>query len=423
MTRTLKGLQVRYIRGARRVDIVDPDPNMVEVAGANGAGKSSVLDSVEWGIRGKKALPVDVLHHGATKGHTRVDLGDLVIERRVNENNAARGGTLKVTAADGSKWGEKDISKIWGAWTFDPLAFAQLSAEEQVQRIRALAGEGFRAKLASLERAIAEAREQRTEAHREVKRFGRIADVPEVEPVDAGALLAELERAQEHNEAQQRRVDQREAHERQLVDVGAKLAELEGMLEVLRRKRDALIDQELPTVEPFKELRPLQQKLAEASKVNEQAAAWKRAEAERAKMSAAVRLHCDLEAKVKDLEEERSQHLRTAQLPMEGLSWEGGHITLNGVPFKGLSTTEQLLLSARIGMAMTPDLRVMLIREGGLVDGERFIALRDLAAREGYQIIMETAGNGHTADALVIEDGELTDAIAEAQREQDDWGE
>ena len=69
---------------------------------------------------------------------------------------------------------------------------------------------------------------------------------------------------------------------------------------------------------------------------------------------------------------------------------------------------------------MSPDLRVMLVREGGLIDRERFAALRDLAAAEGYQVWMETAGDGHTPDALVIEAGELSDA---AEKRPDDWAE
>lgn len=67
---------------------------------------------------------------------------------------------------------------------------------------------------------------------------------------------------------------------------------------------------------------------------------------------------------------------------------------------------------------MSPELRVMLIREGGLVDGEKFTALKDIADAEGYQIWMETAGSGHDADALVIEAGELDDS---PDAPSDDW--
>ena len=103
--RTIKSLHVRHIRGARRVDIHSPDAAMVEICGDNGSGKSSTLDAVEWGIRGKRALPEDPLHHGATSGEVRVDLGDvLTINLRSNDGDEAPGGALTVQAGGGIPW-------------------------------------------------------------------------------------------------------------------------------------------------------------------------------------------------------------------------------------------------------------------------------------------------------------------------------
>lgn len=438
--RTIKNLHVRYIRGARRVDIHHPSDSVVEIAGDNGSGKSSTLDAIEWGIRGKRALPEDPLHHGASSGTVKINLGDLVITRRINEGNAARGGTVTIQAADGSKWGQKDLEQLYGAWTFDPLAFAQMRPEQQVSKIRTLAGREFCAELEILDQKIADTEASRTEAGREVKRFGALPDLPRVEPVDTCGLAERFAKAQDLalqiSEGQAavdekaRRVDDWAAsiagHQSRVDSLRDELAKAERAL--AEAKKHAASDlvvlndmkRALEGLEQPEPMGQLQAELASAHETNAAAEAWRRNEVEREKWSAAVRLHEELQATLEDLREQRTQHVRTAKLPVPGLSWDGGKIALDGTPFRGLSTTEQLLLSARIGMAMSPDLNVMLVREGGLIDRTRFAALRELAAAEGCQVWVETAGEGHDSDALVIEAGELDDSDRDSS---DDWQE
>lgn len=419
--RTIRGLQVRHIRGARRVDIHHPDPaGTVEVAGDNGSGKSSTLDAIEWGIRGKRALPEDPLHHGATQGHVELDLGDLRITRRITEANAARGGTVQIRAADGSKWGQRDIEELYGAWTFDPLAFARAKPEDQAAQIRVLAGADFCSRLQQLDADIAAARQHRTDAGRLERSYGRLEQPVHVEPIDTSAVMAELQQATAHNEAQAKAgaeveqhkakvamaVDNLRAAEERLAKALADVTQAEQQIALLK-------DAFPPEPEPTISVSGLEARLAQASEQNAAAARYQRALEEFGKWQAASRAHARLDQEVRELEEQRRQHLRTAELPVDGLSWEGGKIALHGTPFAGLSTTEQLLLSARIGMAMSPDLRVMLIREGGLIDDAKFLALRELAQQEKYQVWVETAGDGHTPDALVIHTGELDDTAQE----------
>jgi len=419
---TIQRLQVRHIRGARKVDIHTPDRAIVEIAGKNGAGKSSALDAVEWGLRGKRALPVDPLHHGATEGSVTLDLGDLQITRRINEGNAARGGTVRIQARDGTKRGQRDLDELYGLWTFDPLAFAHLPADKQVNHIRQLAGREFCDRLEALETEIASVRESRTEAGRVERSYGRIEAPDEVQAVDVAAVLEQVRRAHEANARRSAAV--REAKEQALRISQAEQAvtraaeQLARAQENLRQEQAhlAALRAEPPIAVPSHvNVELLERELASATEINrhhaEYVAATKRFEA----WQDAARKHTALSERVTDLEEERRQHLRTATLPVEGLSWEGSRVALHGIPFPGLSTTEQLLLSARIGMAMSPHLRVMLIREGGLIDDERFAALRVLAETEGYQIWIETAGDGHTPDALMISNGGLDDSP------QDDW--
>lgn len=440
MGRIIRSLSVRHLRGAKRVDIYDPRTDIVEITGANGSGKSSTLDAVEWGLRGKKALPPAPIHRGAEKGSVTVDLGDITITRNITEANASRGGTVTVRASDGSKWGQRDLDQLVDAWTFDPLAFARLRADDQVSKIRRLAGVEFCERLDALDAQIADCESGRTQAGRDVRRFGKLEAPPEVEHVDT-AELAERWRAAD--EARQKRslretelaVLTREAQTwdstvqsrlKAIEEAEAALASARsGYARAVAQRnetkaRAAEIQTALDSMPALEDAEALASKLSEASKINAKAAAWDAYLAEMRRWRTAVHAHDDLQQKLEALRETRKQCLRSAELPVEGLSWTEDAIALNGIPFSGLSTVEQLSLSARIGMALSPDLRVMLIRDGGLVDDEKFEALRQLAADEGYQIWMETAGKGHSPDALVIEAGELEDSVA---TDSDDWRE
>ncbi|MDE2470486.1 MAG: AAA family ATPase, partial [Bradyrhizobium sp.] len=59
-------LESENIKGLRAVE-VEPDGNVVIIGGKNGAGKSSVLDSMWYALGGKDALPSKPIRNGEKK--------------------------------------------------------------------------------------------------------------------------------------------------------------------------------------------------------------------------------------------------------------------------------------------------------------------------------------------------------------------
>jgi recombinational DNA repair ATPase RecF len=55
---------------------ITPDGNMVVLKGENGAGKSSVLDSIWYVLTGKRALPERPIRDGASRAEATVKLGN-----------------------------------------------------------------------------------------------------------------------------------------------------------------------------------------------------------------------------------------------------------------------------------------------------------------------------------------------------------
>jgi len=407
----IESVSILNFKGARQVDIY-ADDRVNEVAGKNGAGKSSVLDAILAALAGTRNIDSHPLTFGATKGEVTVDLGDLTVTRRFTEKNADRGGTLTIKAADGSKWGQRGLDEIFGEFTFDPLAFSRLPGREQITVWQQLAGEEFCAKLQQIDDDIERLMVERRDTNRALKQFGQIPDVPKVDPVDTAELMEQLREAEQFNQQQADlrtalhqheediRTDESLAHSlvKQISELNAQLSDLQSKIEREKSK-------ELPQPAEPKDTEALKAQLAQAGERNAQHDAYRRAEEQRAAWQKLNKQSTAYDKELLQKRDEREQHSRSAQLPVEGLEWTADGITLHQVPFNQLSSSERLRISARIGMAMNECLRIMFIRDGSLLDDDAFAELVQLAEAEEFQLWVETVGKGHTGDAIVLEAG------------------
>jgi len=424
----VRELIIRNFKAARKVTIYGAGPGVFEVTGANEAGKTSTLQALPALLAGLgykegklKLWDGNCLTHGAIKGQLtavlealdkdgEAELDGLTITRKFTAENQSKGGSLVIKSADGSRRKQGDLNALVGEFSFDPTEWGTRALEEQVNSLNALVDPEVAAGLAELDASIDKAEQERRDVGRQIKTFGQIPDLPQVEPMDADALLGELERVQEHNAAQDRHQQQREAYERELMDVGAQIADLEARLDVLRRKRDAIIDRPLPTVEPWVDIKPIQQRLAEAGEQNVRAEQWRANEAKRAELSKLTRRHAHHDQEIEDLREARRQLALQAKVPIDGLEWGAKGVVWNGTPWAKLSDSQRLRLTAMIEMARHPQLRVMLIRNGDLLDDNRFKELRQLADEQKYQIWVESVRGARTDDAIEIVLGEYGQA-------------
>src|SRR3990172_2313145 len=131
-------LEAANVKRLTAVEIT-PDGSLIVVGGKNGAGKTSVLDSIAMALGGKDLVPELPLRRGADHGHVEVDLGDLVVRRTFTEKG---GGTLTVGNKDGAiyKSPQKILDQLVGRLSFDPLDFARMDPRQQRETLRSLVG-------------------------------------------------------------------------------------------------------------------------------------------------------------------------------------------------------------------------------------------------------------------------------------------
>jgi len=117
----------------------------------------------------------------------------------------------------------------------------------------------------------------------------------------------------------------------------------------------------------------------------------------------------------------RAKALADAVMPVPGLALarlcdvvpneeaEDLIVTFEGEPFSQASGAQQLRVSMRLAMAANPKLRIMLIKEGSLLDANGLALVRELAVEGDYQVWLETVGEGD-GSGIIMEQGRVRGA-------------
>lgn len=387
---------------------------------------SSVLDAISAALSGAGACPADPIRHGEQSAQIRLDLGEVVVTRKFT----AGGSTLTLTNAEGAKFGspQKMLDSLLGALTFDPLEFTRMKPREQFDQLRAVAK--VELDLDRLQQLNDGDFARRTDLTREAKAARaqleglRVPPAEIPEPRDVAQLVHQVQEA-----FQARMTAQRERDERRRIQnaVDAKRAEIE----VLRQKAMALqaevkallpqLEAALATPEPTDydaAIETINDQIRTAQTHNlevqqHQLAATRRAELETlavTKETAAQGLTEAMAAR----QTAKEQALAAAKFPVPGLSLGDGQVLFNGVPLAQASSAEQLRISTALAMAANPKVKVVLVREGSLLDEDGLRLVAEMATAKGYQVWVEKVDSSRGI-GVVIEDGQV---IADNQEEE-----
>ncbi|MGH9811513.1 MAG: AAA family ATPase [Candidatus Acidiferrales bacterium] len=423
-------LQSENVKRLKAVEIA-PDPNgsLVVIRGENGQGKTSVLDSIAYALGGKDLQPPKVIREGAERAQVVVDLGDLVVERRWTANDRSY---LEVRGKDGSahKSPQALLDKMVGSLTFDPLAFMRLEPAKQAETLRQLVGLDFSALDAQRQKLY----EERTLIGREGKALrARFDALPEVEVPTATAsideLLAEQAKLQAQKDANalarlvaQNALSHLEVQRASLAKARAAVEQLErdsvNAREAAagweRALTQAVSDEERARkaaealVEP--DLDGVRTRIAAVSAAAEVAAKKKERERIGAELEAKRAESVTVSEQIAALDAQKAAQLTTAKFPVEGMSLTEGGLALKGIPLEQASSAEQLRVSLAMGLALNPKLKVLLIRDGSLLDARNLHLVGEMAAAAGAQVWLEVVGKGGVG--VVIEDGQVEGATA-----------
>jgi chromosome segregation ATPase len=411
------GLIINDFKRIKAVAIEPGDDPVVVIRGRNEQGKSSCLDGIAAALGGERLCPKVPIRRGQTKAVVRVELDDLIVERRWT---AGGDSSLKVTTKEGAsvKKPQTRLDDLIGRLSFDPLAFMDLEPKRQSETLRDLVGLDFSALDGRREQAYT----ARADANRQVMQLRtRLAAIPEVEapddPISSADLIAEQQRRSDlytqNNLRRSRLEDVRAKFRRESAEVDRLtdvIADLQAQLESTQKSREdlrvrgaALKAEVEQLVDP--DLGELSAQFHEVEVVNERVR-QKKARLELARdLKQAETEFRKLDDEIASIDAKKAAELAAVKFPVSGLSFSDDGVLLDGFPFEQGSQSKRLRVSVAIGATLNPKLRAMLVRDGSRLDKDALELLREEASRLGIQVWLEMVGKD--GDGIVIEDGEV----------------
>ena len=404
-----------------RAIMIKPDGSTVIVGGKNGAGKSSALDAIRAALGGKKHCPEEPVRRGAKKAQIVLESEELTVTRTFSK----KGTALEVTAKDGTTFASPQamLDKLVGSLSFDPLEFSRMKPPAQSEVVRRLVGLDF----SELDEKRANLYADRTMAGRDLKSAVALLDTlpiveaPESE-VSVSNAMQELTRRRTVNNSNAETREDLLQFTRDTDRLTERLAEIEGDLDRLSKEHRETKNRRNSRNEQFhkqsNEIGKLKDEdTAEIEAVIEGAEETNRkvravADRERAgvqhdKLAAAVVI---LNRKIESIDEEKAEAIQSAKYPLDGLQVTDDGVELNDLPFEQASSAEQLRCSVGMGLALNPELKVLLVKDGSLLDEDSLKLIAEMATAADAQVWIERVGKGDEC-TVIIEDGSIEGVV------------
>lgn len=392
-----------YADSFKRLKVVDfePDPNVVLVTGKNSQGKSSVLDAVFAALQYKAALKdknPSPVRQGEDRAEVTLDLDDYTVTRTFDPDG---GNRLRIETKEGNivKSPQALLDRIVGSISFDPLLFANAKDTEK----RKMLEEIFGINLAEFEATDSKLKESRKDYKRELEMIdGRLqAMLPpnhndpasEVAAGDIARQITTLAKGQQEFDLAERQIK-----------------ELDKQIEAAQATRAALIEKTLNLHAEHKldkavtRMVELQQSLQDIEKRNARAREVQEYMRLQEKRSETIGRLDTVNKKIALNEINRQESIEAADLPVKGLEITEDGVLFKNIPFDQLSSSERIKISMAIAMAANPELKVIRIADGSLLDDDNLEIIKEMARDKDFQVWIEIVSNNDKI-GLVIEDG------------------
>ena len=412
----------------------------MKITGANGAGKTAVLDSIWWALAGTRSHQPKPIRDGAEQALITLDLGELIVERQFRTTQDGKVTTMvSVKTTDNAYFSspQKVLDSLLGALSFDPLAFSKMNPVEQRDHLAKVLGYDAQ----KYDTEFKTVYDKRTDFNRSVKLNKALADgieVPDDTPdelVDIDKIRAKQKKVVEKNakvlkayselEKQHSDLDKEMNYKSMsareytatLTEIDKQIAELIESKKRYKQTLDEVMDvckklqqqrADLPKLDTPEEAPTtlFDIEIDKAINVNE-AVKQKKHKNEVLDTMAKWQAKSDkCTNRLDEIKVEKKQAVESLEMPVENLTFDEDGLLLNGVPLEQASDAEKLRVSCAIAMQENTKLRVLRIQDGSLLDTDSLELLAKLADDKDYQVwieIVDTTGEV----GFCIEDGRI----------------
>lgn len=434
MSVKISSLEVENVKRVKAVQLEPKQDGLTVIGGGNSQGKTSVLDAIAWALGGDRKRPTNAKREGAARDpRLKVELSNgIVVERR------GKNSSLHVIDPEGNKSGQKLLDAFVGQLALDLPKFLGMNSREKADELLKVIGIGD--ELAALEDEQAKLEVRRLETGRIARQkrgaaeeLPMYADAPS-EEVSASDLIKRQQEILARNGQKQRDRDNAAALAAAADNAESAMFLARDRVEQLRKqlaeaeadfeaRQDAAQEADERAREAEKSASQLEdestaeieESIADIDRINEKVRANMRRASAIADADMMEAEYSDLDAQVNAVRERKRALLEGADLPLPGLSVEGGAIVYNGQQWDGMSSSEQLKVATAIVRAVKPECGFVLVDKLEQMDPATLAEFGAWAEAQGLQVIGTRVADDETC-TIVIEDGSVTDRTQSAEQ-------
>lgn len=388
-----------------------PDLKTVVLTGKNDAGKSAIINAIFMALTGKSVEKP--IRKGEDKAEVEIDVGRFHVHK-IWTDKTTRLEVYKIDE-DGNKssYGspQKLLNEIIGSLSFDPLEFKNMDKKAQRDLLAKVVG----LDLSDLIEKSAEIYAERTAKNKEIKKLETVfelrakpvEDLP-IEVISVTALIQKLKdiafKKLKHDEY----LDQFEemrlgqvAYTKEIEELKERIDLKTRLLKDLENMQLKLVKPEIVTDEEIEEINLEISTVEEKNKAILDAIDYRKSEDE----LMLERSNADsMDDIILGFEKEKMKRIKACKYPIPGLTIDDESVYYNGNPFSQESSSRQIRISTAIAMALNPKLKVIMIRDGSLLDNDSMKEILDLTGGKDYQLWIERVDSSGKV-GVFIEDG------------------
>lgn len=413
MSMKINKLEIENVKRVKAVKMEPAADGLTVIGGRNNQGKTSVLDAIAWALGGEAFRPSEAVREGSViPPNLKVVMNNGLVVERKGKNSA-----LKVTDPSGQKAGQQLLDSFVEKLALNLPKFMESSGKEKAKTLLKIIGVGDQVE--ALER-------QETDQYNRRRAIGQIADqkkkfakeqpyYPDApkELVSPTELIRQQQEILARNGDNQRKRDLAEqiqidynrqyglvkSLEAEFSEARAKLSAIESDLETARKSAEDLQDESTAELEA---------NIANIEEINRKV----RANLDKDKAEEDAREYQrQYDELTKDLEETRDKKtalLKSAALPLPGLSVADGELAYNGQKWDNMSGSDRLKVAAAIVRKLNPECGFVLMDKLEQMDIDTLKEFGAWLEAEGLQVIATRVSTGEEC-SIIIEDGYVTE--------------
>lgn len=409
MSMKINKLEIENVKRVKAVKMEPAADGLTVIGGRNNQGKTSVLDAIAWALGGEAFRPSEAVREGSViPPNLKVVMNNGLMVERKGKNSA-----LKVTDPSGQKAGQQLLDSFVEKLALNLPKFMESSGKEKAKTLLKIIGVGDQVE--ALER-------QETDQYNRRRAIGQIADQKKkfakeqpyypdapkelVSPTELIRQQQEIlarngENQRKRDLADQIQIDYDRQYERvksleaEFSEARAKLSAIESDLETARKSAEDLQDESTAELEA---------NIANIEEINRKVRA--NLDKDKAEEDAREyqRQYDELTKKLEKTRDKKAALLKSAALPLPGLSVADGELVYNGQKWDNMSGSDRLKVAAAIVRRLNPECGFVLMDKLEQMDIDTLKEFGAWLEAEGLQVIATRVSTGEEC-SIIIEDG------------------